>query len=150
MQFLAGNAVALLESGQQYFPALEAAIERAELEIFVQSYIFEDDRSGRRIADALARAAARGVAVRVMVDGFGGRSFVAGLESRLRDAGVQVLIYRRELRRFSLQRHRLRRLHRKLVVIDGCEAFVGGINIIDDYEPHGVQHPRYEDRKSVV
>jgi len=144
MQFLAGNAVALLESGQQYFPALEAAIERAELEIFVQSYIFEDDRSGRRIADALVRAAARGVAVRVMVDGFGGRSFVAGLESRLRDAGVQVLIYRRELRRFSLQRHRLRRLHRKLVVIDGCEAFVGGINIIDDYEPHGVQHPRYD------
>ena len=144
MQFLAGNAVALLEGGQQYFPALESAIERAEHEIFVQSYIFEDDRSGRRIADALARAAARGVAVRVMVDGFGGRSFVAGLESRLRDAGVQVLIYRRELRRFSLQRHRLRRLHRKLVVIDGCEAFVGGINIIDDYEPHGAAHPRHD------
>lgn len=144
MQFLAGNAVALLENGQQYFPALEAAIDRARSEIFLQSYIFESDRTGRRIAAALVRAAARGVAVRVMVDGFGGRSFVSTLMPELVDAGVQVLIYRREVRLLSLQRHRLRRLHRKLVVVDGREAFVGGINIIDDYASHGVPHPRYD------
>ena len=88
MQFLAGNAVALLENGEQYFPAVEAAIDRAEREIFLQSYIFEDDGTGQRIADALARAAGRGVAVRVMVDGFGGRSFVARLLPRLRGAGA--------------------------------------------------------------
>ncbi|MCW5622929.1 MAG: cardiolipin synthase ClsB, partial [Burkholderiales bacterium] len=90
MQFLAGNAVALLENGEQYFPALEAEIDRAEREIFLQSYIFEDDGTGARIAAALARAAGRGVAVRVMVDGFGGRSFVSRLMPRLREAGVQV------------------------------------------------------------
>ncbi|HRP25232.1 MAG TPA: cardiolipin synthase ClsB [Thauera sp.] len=144
MQFVAGNAVALLENGQQYFPALEAAIDGAGSEIFLQSYIFENDRTGRRIAAALGRAAARGVAVRVMVDGFGGRSFVSTLMPELVDAGVQVLIYRREVRLLSLQRHRLRRLHRKLVVIDGRQAFVGGINIIDDYTAHGTPHPRYD------
>ena len=92
MQFLAGNAVALLENGGQYFPALEAEIDRAEREIFLQSYIFEDDGTGARIAAALARAAGRGVAVRVMVDGFGGRSFVSRLMPRLREAGVQVRV----------------------------------------------------------
>ena len=144
MQFLAGNAVGLLENGEQYFPALEAAIEDATREIFLQSYIFEDDRTGQRIARALERAAARGVVVRVMVDGFGGRAFVARLQPRLQAGGVHVLIYRRELRRLSLRRHRLRRLHRKLVVIDGRIAFVGGINVIDDFSAGVLAHPRYD------
>ncbi|AMO39112.1 cardiolipin synthase B [Thauera humireducens] len=142
---LPGNALTLLENGEQYFPALRAAIDGAEREIFLQTYIFEPDETGRSVADALERAAARGVEVRVMVDGFGGRSFVAQLMPRMIERGVQVLIYRRELRPLSLRRHRLRRLHRKVVVIDGREAFVGGINIIDDYE-HGaaVPHPRFD------
>lgn len=144
MQFLAGNAVALLENGEQYFPALEAEIDRAEREIFLQSYIFEDDGTGARIAAALARAAGRGVAVRVMVDGFGGRGFVSALMPRLREAGVQVLIYRRELRPLSLRRHRLRRLHRKVVTIDGRVAFVGGINVVDDFDAGALVHPRYD------
>lgn len=144
MRFVAGNAVGLLENGEQYFPALEAAIEGAAAEIFLQSYIFRDDRTGRRIAAALERAAARGVVVRVMVDGFGGRDFVARLLPRLRAAGVQVLVYRRELRMLSLRRHRLRRLHRKLVVVDGRLAFVGGINIVDDYDAGVLAHPRHD------
>jgi cardiolipin synthase len=139
-----GNAVSLLENGEQFFPALHAAIDRAEREIFLQTYIFDDDQTGRSIAAALARAAVRGVAVRVMVDGFGGRSFVTSLMPYLREQGVQVLIYRRELRKLSLRRHRLRRLHRKVAVIDGREAFVGGINIVDDYDASGPSHPRYD------
>lgn len=139
-----GNAVSLLENGEQYFPALEAAIDRAAREIFVQVYIFEDDETGRRIAAALERAAARGVAVRVMVDGFGSRSFVTLLMPRLQEHGVQVLIYRRDVRLLLLRRHRLRRLHRKVIVIDGREAFVGGINIVDDFTPGGPPHPRYD------
>ncbi|MCM8565755.1 cardiolipin synthase ClsB [Thauera linaloolentis] len=139
-----GNAVSLLENGEQYFPALRAAIDRAEHEIFLQSYIFEPDETGRSVAAALERAAARGVTVKVMVDGFGGRSFVAHLLPQLLERGVQVLIYRRELRMLSLRRNRLRRLHRKLVVIDGREAFVGGINIIDDFDAGNPAHPRYD------
>jgi cardiolipin synthase len=57
---------------------------------------------------------------------------------------VQVLIYRRELRPLSLRRHRLRRLHRKVVVVDGRVAFVGGINIVDDFDAGMLPHPRYD------
>lgn len=139
-----GNAVVLLENGQEYFPALEASIDAAECEIFLQSYIFSDDDVGRSIAAALRRAARRGVAVRVMVDGFGGREFVRDLMPELAADGVEVLIYRRELRALSLRRHRLRRLHRKVVTIDGREAYVGGINITDDFAPNGSPYPRYD------
>ncbi|NLF54920.1 MAG: cardiolipin synthase ClsB, partial [Thauera phenolivorans] len=103
-----GNAVHLLENGHDYFPALEASLDAAEREVYLQTYIFAADATGRRIADALARAAARGVTVRVMVDGFGGREFVRSLMDELIAAGVEVQIYRRELRALSLRRHRLR------------------------------------------
>lgn len=141
-QFCEGNHVELLECGLKYFPALEAAIDRACHEIHIETYIFEDDETGRRIAVALCRAVRRGVAVKVMVDGFGGRPFVEYLQKMLESEGVSVLIYRPEIRALSLRRHRLRRLHRKIVLIDACEAFVGGINIIDDVPVRGSVHPR--------
>jgi cardiolipin synthase len=86
------------------------------------------------VADALAAAARRGVAVRVLVDGFGARDFAGGLGAELNAAGVEVLVYRPELARLEISRRRLRRLHRKLVVIDGRIGFIGGINVIDDYD----------------
>ncbi|NMG73586.1 cardiolipin synthase ClsB [Aromatoleum diolicum] len=142
--FVGGNAITLLENGADYFPALLQAIDTAEREIYFETYIFENDATGRRIASALAHAARRGVAVRVLVDGFGGRSFVRALMPGLVTDGVTVMIYRRELRIFALRRHRLRRLHRKLVVVDGGVAFVGGINIVDDLTRGGPEHPRYD------
>ncbi|BAL23023.1 cardiolipin synthase ClsB [Azoarcus sp. KH32C] len=142
--FVGGNRITLLENGAAYFPALEQAIDAAQCEIFLETYIFENDATGRAIAAALRRAARRGVAVRVLVDGFGGRSFVREQMAGLGDDGVAVMIYRRELRIFSLRRHRLRRMHRKLAVIDGAVAFVGGINIIDDRYPEGTVNPRFD------
>ncbi|ANQ83887.1 cardiolipin synthase ClsB [Azoarcus olearius] len=139
-----GNAIALLENGLQYFPALEAEIDSARHEIFLETYIFSRDVVGRRIAAALVRAAARGVRVRVLVDGFGGREFVRDLMPGLLADGVEVLIFRRELRLTSLRRHRLRRMHRKIALIDARVAFVGGINITDDFELSGPPHPRYD------
>lgn len=130
--FLPGNDIALLESGAQYFPALAKAIDAAACEIHLETYIFADDATGRRIAAALCAAAGRGVAVRVLVDGFGARDFAAGLGRELVAAGVQLEIYRPKISPWGLQRERLRRLHRKLAVIDGSIAFVGGINLIDD------------------
>lgn len=130
--FLPGNQLELLESGRDFFPALEAAIAGAECEIHLETYIFADDASGQRIVAALVGAAARGVPVRVLVDGFGAREFPAGLGRELVAAGVQLAVYRPEVARLRMRRHRLRRLHRKLAVIDGRIAFVGGINIIDD------------------
>jgi cardiolipin synthase len=135
--FLSGNRIALLEAGAQYFPALLAAIEAAACEIHLETYIYADDPTGRQVTAALVAAARRGIAVRVLVDGFGAREFPEGLGRQLADAGVEVQIYRAELAPFKLRRHRLRRLHRKLVAIDGRVAFVGGINIIDDNDtPH--------------
>ena len=143
-EFQPGHRITLLESGTQYFPALEDALDAARHEIFLQTYIFEDDETGRRIGAALIRAAGRGVAVRLMVDGFGAREFVDALMPWLVAGGVQVLVYRREIATYSLRRHRLRRLHRKVVVVDGRLAFVGGINVIDDMHTPKHTPPRYD------
>jgi cardiolipin synthase len=86
------------------------------------------------VAAALLRAASRGVAVRVLVDGFGAREFAAGLGAALATAGIEVMTYRPEAGRVRLRRHRLRRLHRKLALVDGATAFVGGINVLDDFD----------------
>jgi cardiolipin synthase len=132
--FVAGNQLRLLESGGEYFPALIAAIDAAVHEVHLEAYIFADDSTGRLVAAALARAARRGVAVRVLVDGFGAREFAGGLGASLAADRVEVMTYRRELGEFRFRRHRLRRLHRKLSAFDGRVAFVGGINVIDDFD----------------
>jgi len=141
---LPGNALTLLECGAEYFPALIAAIDAARIEVHLETYIYASDATGEAVSAALSRAAARGCAVRVLVDGFGGRDFVDHTAPRLRAAGVEVLIYRQELRAFRIRRHRLRRLHRKLAVIDARVAFVGGINIIDDMDTPGQTPPRFD------
>jgi len=141
--FLSGNRIDLLETGAEYFPALEAAIDAAACEIHLETYIFADDVTGRYIVDALVAAARRGVTVRLLVDGFGARDFLPGLGQRLVENGATVEVYRAEVARLKIRRHRLRRLHRKLAVIDGRIAFVGGINIIDDHDsPHPA--PRFD------
>jgi cardiolipin synthase A/B len=144
--FLPGNRIDLLETGSEYFPALRQAIDAAREEIHLETYLFEDDASGRAIADALMRAAERGVAVRVLVDGFGARGFAQALMQELLQRGVEVMIYRPELGRFrfNMERNRLRRLHRKVAVVDASTAFVGGINIIDDMHTPGHTPPRYD------
>lgn len=142
--FLPGNRLHLLNSGNEYFPALIAAIDGALREVHLETYIFEDDATGNAVADALIRAAGRGVAVRLLVDGFGGGDFPQTLMPRLVAGGVQVLIYRPEVARFRLRRTRLRRLHRKIAVVDAQIAFIGGINIIDDLNtPHHIP-PRFD------
>lgn len=143
-KFLPGNRLTLLNSGAEFFPALLTAINQASQEVHLESYIFEADRTGLEVAGALISAARRGVSVRVVVDGFGAPAFATTLLPALADAGVMALVYRPEHARFKLRRHRLRRLHRKLAVIDGEIAFVGGINIIDDLNTAGQSPGRYD------
>lgn len=145
---IGGNRVQLLENGSAYFPALIGAIDAAQEEVHLETYIFADDETGRAVTDALSRAARRGVTVRLMVDGFGAAGFRASvLGVSLVEAGVHLLVYRPDLGgwldRFRFRRHRLRRLHRKLCVVDGRLAFVGGINIVDDWDnlKHNAQVP---------
>ena len=88
-EFLPGNAITLLETGSVYFPALLAAIDAAQQEFLLETYIFEADTTGRMVAAALCRAAQRGVTVRVLVDGFGAPDFAGSLRPLLEAAGVQ-------------------------------------------------------------
>ncbi|MBU0483802.1 MAG: cardiolipin synthase ClsB [Proteobacteria bacterium] len=131
-QFINGNSLQLLTNSAAYFLALEQAIDAALTVISIETYIFADDETGRRMAAALTRAAKRGVTVRVLVDGFGSHKIFDKIRQQLLADMVQVLIYHPKISPFTLRRNRLRRLHRKLVMIDGQLAFVGGINIIDD------------------
>jgi cardiolipin synthase len=139
-----GNRLTLLENGADYFPALIAAIDAAKREIHLESYIFAADGASTAVAEALMRAARRGIETRLLLDGFGSRELSAERVQSLRAAGVVVLFFRPELGGLRLRRHRLRRMHRKLVVIDARIGFVGGINLIDDLHGHSLVAPRQD------
>jgi cardiolipin synthase len=143
-RFLDGHAMELLEGGGAYFPALVAAFDQARHEMHLQAYIFEDDPAGRMVADALVRAAGRGVAVHVLIDGYGGRTMSPALRQQLRAGGVDLLFFRPEVSVSGFQRSRLRRLHHKIAAIDGHVGFAGGINVIDDMHTPGHTPPRWD------
>lgn len=141
---LGGNRLTLLRSGTEYFPALLAAIDGARQEVYLETYIFHDDITGRAVADALSRAAQRGVHVHLLVDGFGSKDMPRDIVEQLREAGVRMLVFRRLISPWSFKRNRLRRMHRKVACVDGRIAFVGGINVIDDMDTPGQVPPRYD------
>jgi len=145
IRFTPGNTVDLLRSGAEFFPALCAAVDGAQREIWLETYIFADDAAGRTIADTLVRAAQRGVVVRVLVDGWGARHYLTKrLELMLRDGGVRLMKYRPEIAPWQFRSHRLRRMHRKLCHVDRNVAFVGGINLIDDMNTPHQKPPRID------
>jgi cardiolipin synthase A/B len=126
-----GNSVRLLRNGREAFPTWIAAIDAAIARISLEMYIFADDTIGRRVADALARAARRGVAVRVLYDSIGCRHTPSTFFANLRRAGALVAPYHP----YRFWRPRfwtlIRRNHRKTLICDGTIAFTGGINISD-------------------
>lgn len=143
------NHIILLHNREAYFPVLEAALNQADHRIYLESYIFENDQIGRRIAEALRRASFRGVKTHVLIDGFGSSSLQKSMIEYLEEAGVLVLKFRPKISPWTFRRRRLRRLHRKIVVIDRQLAFVGGMNIIDDVEISGQNAPRVDYAVSV-
>ena len=131
--FSGGNEVRLLTGGDELFPAMHAAIQRAHHDVWLATYIFHDDVASRTMADVLMSAAARGVRVRVVVDGFGTRSTLPTLRRWFEGSGVALAVFRPIDRWYAwLQPGQLRRLHQKVLAVDTEEAFVGGINIIGD------------------
>ena len=144
-QFISNNKINLLRNGEEYFPAIEAALDRAIDEIYLEAYIFTNDATGRRIAEALKRAAFRGVKTHLLIDGFGSIGLPKTIIDDFEAAGVMVLKFRPKTSPWTLRRRRLRRLHRKIVVVDREIAFVGGINIVDDMQTS----PRYDYAVSV-
>jgi cardiolipin synthase len=132
--FIIGNQIKLLRNGAEYFAALEAAFASAEHEIYLQTYIYQADATGIRIGNALKQAAQRGVIVSVLLDGFGCKDLPKAYVYELQEAGVQVMFFRPKISPWTFKKRRLRRLHCKVAVVDGKIGFVGGINIIDDYD----------------
>jgi cardiolipin synthase len=114
--------------------------------VFLESYIFADGETGSLVTDALARAAARGVATHLLIDGFGAKDFAPRFRTMLEDAGANVLVFRPQVGLWPpwKQRSRLRRMHRKLASIDGTVAFVGGINVIDDFHTPEPSPPQFD------
>jgi cardiolipin synthase len=139
-----GNQLRLLQNGAEFFPALIAAIDAAHTEIHLETYIFNADPTAGAVRDALMRAARRGVQVRVLIDGVGSRDFPAAWLDALKTAGASVLVYRPIVSGWLSNPHNLRRLHRKLVVIDARIAWVGGMNLMDDFEPVRFDSPRFD------
>ncbi|MEW6705595.1 MAG: cardiolipin synthase ClsB [Pseudomonadota bacterium] len=131
--FLGGNEVKLHTGGDSLFPAMIRAIDAARHEVWLAMYIFHDDATARRVADALTAAARRGVRVRVVVDGFGTRAELPTLRRWWQGEAVALAVFRPIDRWYAfLQPGQFRRMHQKICVVDRDVGFVGGINIIDD------------------
>ena len=125
---LAGNAVRVFHNGDEAYPAMLAGIGEARASVVLSSYIFRDDATGRAFCDALALAHARGVAVRVVIDGIGGGYFRAPAYRRLRRAGVPAALFMHSALPWRMPFLNLRS-HKKLLILDGRVAFTGGLNI---------------------
>lgn len=133
VHFQPGHSVQLLQSGQQFFPALLAQIEGSQIEVRLETYIFHFDPSGEQVAAALERAAQRGVQVYLLIDGVGTEHIPDSWALRWDEAGVHWQVYAPMGVWGLLHPRNWRRLHRKLCVVDAAVAFCGGINILDDF-----------------
>lgn len=137
----ANNQVQVLVNGEQKFPEVLKALEKARYHIHIEYYIYEDDETGRAIEEVLVRKAREGVDVRFIYDDFGSRSIRKKMVRRLRDAGAKVFPFHRII--FIALANRLNyRNHRKIIVVDGKVGFVGGINVSNRYVNDDSQTPQ--------
>ena len=125
------NQVMLVNGGRDYFDRLHHMIRQARYCIWLQFYIFKDDETGLAVADLLMQAASRKVSVYLLVDGYASQGLSRETIAKLENAGVQFKWFEPifKSRKFYLGR----RMHHKLVVIDGLYAMAGGINISNRY-----------------
>ena len=135
-----GHQVQLLQGAQELFPALIAAMDAALSDIQFETYIFDFTGTATEVAQALMRAARRGVRTHLVVDGVGTGRLPQDWADRLRAAGVHCRVYSPLGPLGLLLPRRWRRLHRKLCVVDGRVLFCGGINVLDDF--HDPNHGR--------
>jgi len=128
----AGNAARLLINGEEKFPAVIQALEEAIDHIHIEYYIYENDKIGKTIEEILIRKAKQGVTVRFIYDDFGSKGIRKNIAVRLRNAGVETHPFYK-ISFFRMVNHMNYRNHRKIIIIDGRKAFVGGINVSDKY-----------------
>ena len=127
------NKVQLLINGEEKFPSLLNSLKQARHHIHIEYYIFENDSIGNEIADILIEKARQGVQVRFIYDDFGSRGIRKNIVKRLQNNGVEAFPFYKVIL-VKLANRLNYRNHRKIVIIDGETAFVGGINISDRYK----------------
>ena len=133
----APHEMCLLTGGVDLFAAMVEAVDAAQHEVLLETYIFDFAGAGAEVARALMRAAQRGVRVCVVVDGVGTGELPTLWADQFAQTGVQVRVFAPAVGLGFWLPSRWRRLHRKLCVVDHTVAFCGGINILDDYlDPH--------------
>jgi cardiolipin synthase len=140
-QLLSGNRVEPLQNGEQAYPAMLEAIAQARECVYLSTYIFRADKTGNALIDALAAAQARGIRVRVLIDGYGDLYYFPRGSIRLKKRGIQT----RRFLPFMLlppSAYLNLRTHRKILTVDGRTAFVGGMNIGDHHLAADSANPR--------
>lgn len=139
---VAGNRAEVLENGA-FFDVLLARIGAAQRSVHFETFLWKDGTLGRRLAQALIERARAKVQVRVMLDAQGSSGVGKGVTQQMRDAGCRVCFFhKRSLRDIGVLNDRD---HRKLVVIDGREAFVGGHCIVDSWLGDAEDHQHFAD-----
>jgi cardiolipin synthase len=129
------NRVNLVRGGKEYFDCLISMIESAQHTIHLQTYIYNDDETGTRIASALKESVARGVQVYLLVDGYASKILSKEFLADLKKAGINFRYFEPIFK--SRNFYFGRRLHHKLAVVDAIKALVGGVNITDRYNDIG-------------
>ena len=149
-----GNRIQLLENGEQFFPRVFGAIQRAQQSVLLETFILFEDNVGKALHRELLAAAKRGVRIEMMVDGYGSPDLSDEFVSSLTSAGVRFLYYDPRPLVMGMRTNVFRRLHRKIVVVDGVIAFVGGINFSaehnSDYGPEAKQDYAIEVKGPIV
>ena len=154
-RWVPGNRFELLENGEAFFPRVFEAIAAAKREVLLETFILFDDKIGRGLHAALLQAARNGAEVHVLVDGFGSPDLSDAFVGPLVAAGVRFRIFDPGgLRIFGQRLNLLRRMHRKIVVVDGEVGFIGGINYsadhVADFGPEAKQDYSVEVRGPIV
>ncbi|MDU6923050.1 cardiolipin synthase ClsB [Franconibacter helveticus 513] len=138
-----GNRIQLLENGDEFYPAVFSAIDKAKSKVFLETFIWFEDNVGRKLHAVILRAAQRGVNIEVLLDGYGSPDLSDKFVNELTAAGVVFRYYDPRKPLFGMRTNLFRRMHRKIVVVDEEVAFVGGINYsaehMSDYGPEAKQ-----------
>lgn len=128
-----GNDVELLINGEGFFPSVFAGIRAAKKQVLLETFIFFEDKVGNELQQILIEAGLRGVEVQLMVDGYGTPDMSPSFVAAMTRAGVKVHVFDPQPKVLGYRTNLFRRMHRKIVVVDGNVAFVGGINFSADH-----------------
>jgi cardiolipin synthase len=132
-RWIGGNTFRLLENGEEFFPRVFDAIANAKREVVVETFILFEDKVGKELHAALVKAAQGGAQVDVTIDDYGSPDLSHEFISTLTEAGVRLHAFDPGPKLWGWRTNLFRRMHRKIVVVDGKRAFVGGINYSADH-----------------